>query len=51
MLIRRASGRRAIDQAALIIDNLVAVEADLDAGAIVVLGNNTLRIRPLPIGE
>jgi predicted nuclease of predicted toxin-antitoxin system len=50
VLIRRASGRRATDQAALIIDNLVA-EADLETGAIVVLGNSTLRIRRLPIGE
>ena len=40
VLIRRASGRRAIDQAALIIDNLVAVQADLEVGAIVVLGDN-----------
>jgi predicted nuclease of predicted toxin-antitoxin system len=51
VLIRRASGRRAIDQAALIIDNLVAVEADLAVGAIVVLGDSTVRIRRLPIGE
>ena len=51
VLIRRASGRRAIDQAALIIDNLVAVKADLEVGAIVVLGDSTLRIRRLPIGE
>ena len=51
VLIRRASGRRAIDQAALIIDNLVAVTADLEAGAIVVLGESTVRIRRLPIGE
>jgi hypothetical protein len=51
VLIRRASGRRAIDQAALIIDNLVTVKADLEVGAIVVLGESTVRIRPLPIGE
>jgi predicted nuclease of predicted toxin-antitoxin system len=51
VLIRRAAGRRANDQAALIIDNLVAVEADLEVGAIVVLGDSTVRIRRLPIGE
>ncbi len=51
VLIRRASGRRAVDQAALIIDNLVAVKADLEVGAIVVLGESTVRIRRLPIGE
>jgi predicted nuclease of predicted toxin-antitoxin system len=49
ILIRRASGRRATDQAALIIDNLDAIAEDLDAGAIVVLGERALRIRRLPI--
>jgi predicted nuclease of predicted toxin-antitoxin system len=51
VLIRRASGRRAADQATLIIDNLSAVRTDLDNGAIVVLGEATLRIRRLPIGD
>jgi predicted nuclease of predicted toxin-antitoxin system len=51
VLIRRASGRRAIDQAALIINNLVAVKADLEVGAIVVLGESTVHIRRLTIGE
>jgi predicted nuclease of predicted toxin-antitoxin system len=50
LLIRRASGRRASDQAAIILSNLNVVQADLDAGAIVVLGEATLRIRRLPIG-
>ncbi len=49
ILIRRASGRRATEQAALIIDNLAAIADDLDAGAIVVLGERALRIRRLPI--
>jgi predicted nuclease of predicted toxin-antitoxin system len=51
ILIRRASGRRAVDQATLILDNLSAVGTDLDNGAIVVLGEATVRIRPLPIGD
>lgn len=51
ILIRRASGRRALEQARLIHDNLAAVEADLDSGAIVVLGETSIRIRPLPIGS
>jgi predicted nuclease of predicted toxin-antitoxin system len=50
LLIRRASGRRASEQAAIILSNLNVVQADLDAGAIVVLGEATLRIRRLPIG-
>jgi predicted nuclease of predicted toxin-antitoxin system len=50
LLMRRASGRRAADQAAIILSNLNVVQADLDAGAIVVLGEATLRIRRPPIG-
>ena len=50
LLVRRASGRRASEQAAIILSNLDTVRADLDAGAIVVLGEATLRIRRLPIG-
>ena len=50
LLMRRASGRRAADQAALILDNLDAVRADLETGAVVVLGENRIRIRRLPIG-
>jgi predicted nuclease of predicted toxin-antitoxin system len=51
LLMRRASGRRATEQAEIILDNLDVVRADLDAGAIVVLGEATLRIRRLPIGR
>ena len=50
VLIRRAAGRRVADQAALILGNLALVEDDLRAGAVVVLGEATLRIRRLPIG-
>jgi predicted nuclease of predicted toxin-antitoxin system len=50
LLMRRASGRRASEQAHLILDNLIAIEGDLMAGAIVVLGESTVRIRKLPIG-
>jgi predicted nuclease of predicted toxin-antitoxin system len=49
LLIRRASGRRATEQAVLIVDNLEAIAEDLAAGAIVVLGERALRIRRLPI--
>jgi len=50
LLIRRAGGRRASEQAAIILTNLSVVEADINAGAVVVLGETTLRIRRLPIG-
>lgn len=48
---RRASNRRAEQQARLILDNLAVVADDLEAGAVVVLGKATLRIHRLPIGD
>lgn len=51
LLIRRATNRRAAQQAGLIMANLGQVADDLDGGAIVVLGESTLRIRRLPIGS
>ncbi len=51
ILMRRAAGRRASEQAELILDNLAAVYGDLETGAIVVLGENTVRVRRLPIGS
>jgi hypothetical protein len=49
-LIRRAANRRAVEQATLILANLPDVQDDLEAGAVVVLGARSLRIRRLPIG-
>lgn len=49
VLIRRVVGRRAAEQARLLIDNLPAVQDDLAEGAVVVLGEQTMRIRRLPI--
>jgi predicted nuclease of predicted toxin-antitoxin system len=49
VLIRRAVGRRAVEQARLLIDNLPAVHDDLEEGAVVVLAETTMRIRRLPI--
>ena len=51
VLVRRPANRRPEEQAALIPNNLETVVADLAAGAIVVLGETTLRIHRLPIGE
>lgn len=49
LLLRRANGRRALDQAAVILDNLEVLAEDLAAGAVVVLGDATVRIRRLPM--
>jgi predicted nuclease of predicted toxin-antitoxin system len=51
LLIRRLTGRRAADQAAVILANLQAVEDDLNAGAVVVLTDDWIRVRRLPIGS
>ena len=49
ILIRRLSGRRAAEQAAIILANLDQVAEDLTAGAIVVLHEDSLRMRRLPM--
>ena len=49
LLIRRLVGRRAAEQAAMILANLPAVAGDLEAGAIVVLTHEWIRIRRLPM--
>lgn len=49
LLIRRLVGRRAAEQAATILANLPAVAGDLEAGAIVALTNEWIRIRRLPM--
>jgi predicted nuclease of predicted toxin-antitoxin system len=48
-LVRRLVGRRATDMAAIILANLDQIADDLSRGAVVVIGDNSLRIRPLPI--
>lgn len=49
LLIRRLIGRRAAEQSAIIQANLQAVTEDLDAGAIVVLSGEWIRVRRLPL--
>ena len=49
LLVRRLVGRRAADQAAIILANLPAVGEDLEAGAVVVLTDEWVRIRRLPL--
>lgn len=49
LLIRRLVGRRAAEQASLILANLPAVAEDLESGAVVVLTDDRIRIRRLPM--
>jgi predicted nuclease of predicted toxin-antitoxin system len=49
LLIRRLSGRRAAEQATIILANLDVVAEDLDSGAVVVLTDEWVRVRRLPI--
>ncbi|HEY1914575.1 MAG TPA: DUF5615 family PIN-like protein [Streptosporangiaceae bacterium] len=49
ILIRRLAGRRASEQSAIIQANLPQVAEDLAVGAVVVLGDDWIRIRRLPI--
>lgn len=41
--------RRPDRQAALLLENLDQFEVDLDAGAVVVIGDDRVRVRRLPI--
>ena len=49
ILIRRLVGRRAAQQAAIILANLDQVTEDLAAGAVVVIHEDLLRVRRLPM--
>ena len=49
VLIRRLTGRRATEQAAIILANLDVVAEDPDSGAVVVLTDEWVRVRRLPI--
>ncbi len=51
VLFHRQTGRRPREQAALLLANLAEVQAQLDAGAIVILEERRLRVRALPITE
>lgn len=51
ILIRRLVGRRAAEQAAIILANLDQVAEDLAAGAVVVLHEQLLRVRRLPMSS
>ena len=50
MLVQRVIGRRVEQLAGLLVANLPQVEEDLQLGSIVVIGDDSLRVRRLPIG-
>ena len=50
VLVRRVIGRRVEQLAGLLLANLPQVDEDLRLGSIVVIGDDSLRIRRLPIG-
>jgi predicted nuclease of predicted toxin-antitoxin system len=49
ILVRRIIGRRAKDIVDIVLANLDVVSDDIESGAIVVLGEDFVRVRPLPI--
>ncbi len=49
ILIRRLQGRRAAEQAALLLDHVDDIQDDLVQGCIVAIDETRIRIRPLPI--
>jgi predicted nuclease of predicted toxin-antitoxin system len=49
VLVRRVIGRRTEVLANLLLANLPAIVGDLDAGCVAVIGEESMRIRPLPI--
>lgn len=50
VLIRRVSDRRVEALAGILLNNLPGVTDDLVAGAVIVVGDDSLRVRRLPIG-
>ena len=49
LLVRRLVGRRVKDMTEVILANLAPVADDLAAGAVVVLGEESVRVRRLPL--
>jgi len=50
VLVQRVIGRRVEQLAGLLLANLSQIDEDFRLGSIVVIGDDSLRIRRLPIG-
>jgi predicted nuclease of predicted toxin-antitoxin system len=50
VLVRRVVGRRVQALSALLLANLPEVEDELRSGSVVVIGDDSIRVRRLPIG-
>lgn len=49
ILYRRQGRRRPVEQVVVLLTNLPAIQADLMAGAVVVIDNDRVRVRRLPV--
>jgi predicted nuclease of predicted toxin-antitoxin system len=49
VLVRRVANRRVEEMADILVANLPFVADDLDAGCILVIGEDSMRVRPLPM--
>lgn len=49
VLVRRVANRRVDELAGILVANLPVVADDLDAGCILVIGDDSMRVRRLPI--